>query len=82
MLGGSILAHSLVCMPPSSLLSINAGYLDACLLVALRTAHMCARIVCLGLGVGVVDVVGLSNRESVARDVYYIYLILPEPLAF
>jgi hypothetical protein len=43
---------------------------------------VCAELFALGLGVGVVDIVCLSNREIVARDAYLIYLVLHQPLAF
>jgi hypothetical protein len=36
----------------------------------------------LRLGVGVTYILCLSNRKNVVKDNYFIYLVLPEPLAF
>jgi hypothetical protein len=45
--------------------------------------HMCAlEVFALGLGVGVPYIVYSSNREMIARDAYFIYLVLAEPLAY
>jgi hypothetical protein len=40
--------HSSIFVPPSSDFSVYVSELDACLLVALQTVHVCARIVCFG----------------------------------
>jgi hypothetical protein len=44
---------------------------------------MCAlELFALGLGVGVINIVCLSNHKNVARDVYFICLVLLKPVAF
>jgi hypothetical protein len=78
----SMLVYSSTCVLPSSGLSFHIRELDTIYLLSFGLRMCALELFALGLGVGVVDIVCLSNREIIARDAYLIYLVLHQPLAF